>query len=145
LAQSFIIQRVERYDIVGKRLFEVGEKYYFENLGIRHAIWGYKPQDMGKILENVVYNHLLFCGWSITTGKLNESEVDFVCQKDGEKMYLQVALRLAEKGTMEREFGNLLKIKDSYPKKVVTMDVFSGNSFQGIEHVHINDFLMHHE
>ncbi|MDP2856256.1 MAG: ATP-binding protein [bacterium] len=142
LANAFLIHRVERYDIVGKRLFEIGEKYYFENLGIRHAIWGYKPQDMGKILENAVYNQLLFKGWAITTGSLNTEEIDFVCEKDGEKMYVQVALRMTDENTIQREFGNLLKIEDNYSKKVITMDAFSGNTFQGIEHIHIRDFLL---
>ena len=142
LASAFLIHRVERYDIVGKRLFEVGEKYYFENLGIRHAICGYKPQDLGKILENAVYNQLLFNGWNISTGSLNSEEIDFVCEKEGEKMYVQVALRLSEESTIKREFGNLLKIEDNYIKKVITMDVFSGSSYQGIEHEHIREFLM---
>lgn len=143
LASAFLIHRVERYDIVGKRLFEVGEKYYFENLGIRHAIWGYKPQDMGKVLENVVCNHLLFNGWKVTTGSLNMTEIDFVCEKAGEKMYIQVAFRLSEESTIKREFGNLLNIEDNYVKKVISMDNFSGNTYQGVEHVHIRDFLMH--
>ena len=142
LASAFLIHRVERYDIVGKRLFETGEKYYFENLGIRHAILGYKPQDMGKVLENVVYNQLIFQGWKVTTGRLNAEEVDFVCEKDGEKMYVQVALRLSDGNTIKREFGNLLKIQDNYLKKVITMDTFSGNSYHGIGHIHIRDFLM---
>lgn len=142
LANAFLIHRVERYDITRKRLFEFGEKYYFENLGIRHAIWGYKPQDMGKVLENAVYNQLIFKEWSVTTGSLNMEEIDFVCEKDGEKMYVQVALRLSDENTIKREFGNLLKIEDNYSKKVITMDAFSGNSYQGIEHIHIRDFLM---
>lgn len=144
LANAFLIHRVERYDIIGKRLFEFGEKYYFENLGIRHAILGYKPQDMGKVLENIVYNHLVFLGWKVTTGNLNTEEIDFVCEKDGEKMYVQVSLRLNEENTINREFGNLLKIEDNYVKKVITMDAFSGNTYQGIEHVHIKDFLMNY-
>ncbi len=142
LANAFLIHRVERYDIVGKRLFEFGEKYYFENLGIRNAIWGYKPQDMGKILENSVYNQLVFKGWHVTTGSLNAQEIDFVCEKSGEKMYVQVAMRLNEEHTMTREFGNLLKIGDNYNKKVITMDTFSGNTYEGIEHLRIRDFLM---
>jgi len=142
LSRAFLIHRVERYDIVGKRLFEVGEKYYFENLGIRNAIWGYRPQDMGKVLENAVYNQLLFKGWKVTTGSLKSEEINFVCEKEGERMYLQVALRLSEESTVQREFGNLLSIDDNYAKKVITMDAFSGNSYQGIEHLHIRDFLM---
>ena len=142
LANAFLIHRVERYDIVGKRIFEVGEKYYFENLGIRNAVRGYNPGDIGKILENVVYNQLVYMGWKVTTGSLFSEEIDFVCEKSGEKMYIQVALRLNDEKTIKREFGNLLKIGDNYAKKVITMDKFTGNTYKGIEHVQIRDFLM---
>ena len=142
LANAFLIHRVERYDIVGKRIFEVGEKYYFENLGIRNAVRGYNPGDIGKILENVVYNQLVYKGWKVTTGGLYSEEIDFVCEKSGEKMYIQVALRLNDEKTIKREFGNLLKIGDNYAKKVITMDTFTGNTYEGIEHVQIRDFLM---
>jgi len=142
LANAFLIHRVERYDIVGKRIFEVGEKYYFENLGIRNAVRGYNPADIGKILENVVYNQLVYKGWKVTTGSLFSEEIDFVCEKSGEKMYIQVALRLNDDKTIKREFGNLLKIGDNYAKKVITMDKFTGNTYEGIEHVQIRDFLM---
>ena len=142
LVNAFLVHRVERYDIIGKRLFEIGEKYYFENLGIRNAIWGYKSQDMGKVLENVVYNQLIFKGWKVTTGSLNAEEIDFVCEKDGEKMYIQVALRLNDESTIAREFGNLLKIKDNYTKMVITLDSFTGNTYKGIEHIHVRDFLL---
>jgi predicted AAA+ superfamily ATPase len=141
LCNSFLIHRVERYDIKGKRIFETGEKYYFENLGIRNAVIGYKPDDRGKLLENLVFNQLLFKGFSINTGSLNSKEIDFVCEKDGEKSYIQVALQLGNESTIKREFGNLLDINDNYPKTVITMDNFSGNSYQGIKHVNIKDFL----
>ena len=142
LESAFIIHRVERFDIVGKRIFEVGEKYYFENLGIRNAIWGYRLEDRAKILENVVFNHLLFKGYKVNVGVISVGEIDFVCDRDGEKLYVQVALSLSEEQTIEREFGNLLKIRDNYPKIVVTLDSFSGNTFQGIQHVTLQQFLM---
>ena len=93
-------------------------------------------------MENVVYNQLIFHGWKVRTGSLNTEEIDFVCEKEGEKMYVQVTLRLSDVNTIKREFGNLLKIKDNYLKKVITMDTFSGNSYQGVEHIHIRNFLM---
>jgi predicted AAA+ superfamily ATPase len=141
LSNAFLIHKVPRYDIVGKRLFEVGDKYYFENLGIRHGIWGYRPEDRGKIMENVVYNHLLFKGYSVTVGVLENEEIDFVCQKEGETIYFQVALTINESKTMDREFGNLQKIKDNYPKTVITMDTFEGNTFQGIMLLDLGSFL----
>ena len=142
LANSFLLHKVSRFDIKGRRIFEIGEKYYFENLGIRNILIGYRPDDLGKILENAVFNHLLYKGWEIKVGVFERTEIDFVCQKNGETMYIQVALRLDEQKTIEREFGNLLKIKDNYPKFVITNDQFYGNTYQGIQHIYIRDFLM---
>jgi len=142
LTDSFIIHKVERYDIVGKRIFETSEKYYFENLGIRNGIWGYKPDDKGKLLENIVYNHLLINGFEVYVGSLNPEEIDFVAEKNGEKLYIQVALSLTEEKTIAREFGNLLAIKDQYPKMVITYDTFSGNTYQGIEAISLRTFLL---
>jgi len=141
LVSAFLIHQVRRYDIVGKRLFEVGEKYYFENLGIRNALWGYRPEDRGKILENAVHNHLLVNGYSVEVGMLDNNEIDFIAQKQGEKLYIQVALTLNEEKTIEREFGNLQKIKDNYPKMLVTMDEFSGNTYEGIITLDLRSFL----
>lgn len=141
LVEAFAIHRVERYDIVGKRLFERGEKYYFENLGIRNAVAGYKPQDRAKRLENIVCNHLLYCGYEINVGSLAAEEIDFVCTKNGEKLYVQVASELNTPTTIEREFGNLLKIKDNYPKIVVSRDCSFENTYEGVRHIYIRDFL----
>ncbi|MBD1431841.1 ATP-binding protein [Sphingobacterium sp. DN00404] len=143
LTNAFLIHQVKRYDIEGKRLFEIGEKYYFENLGIRNALWGYRPEDRGKILENAVYNYLLIRGYTVEVGVLGNNEIDFIAEKKGEKMYIQVALSLYEEKTIEREFGNLQKIKDNYPKIVVTMDAFSGNSIEGIVAMDLRSFLTH--
>ena len=141
LANSFLLHKVSRYDIKGRRIFEIGEKYYFENTGIRNILIGYRPDDLGKVLENAVYNHLLYKGWEVKVGVFERYEIDFVCQRNGESMYIQVALRLNEQKTIEREFGSLLHINDNYPKYVITYDQFSGNSYQGIQHINIRDFL----
>jgi hypothetical protein len=142
LVNAFIIQAVSRYDIIGKRIFEIGEKYYFENLGIRNALWGYRLENRGKIIENAVYNHLAYCGYKISIGMLGNKEIDFIAEKNGEKKYIQVALSIHEKQTLEREFGNLLAIKDNYPKIVITMEPFSGNTVEGIEIVQLENFLL---
>jgi predicted AAA+ superfamily ATPase len=142
LVNAFLIHKVARYDLVGKRVFEIGEKYYFENLGIRHGIWGYRLEDRGKIMENVVYNHLLFKGHKVQVGIQGNKEVDFIAEKGGEKMYVQVALSILEPDTMNREFGNLMNIPDNYPKKVVSMQAFSGNTVNGIETQDLRSFLM---
>ena len=142
LVNAFLVHKVQRYDIIGKRVFEFGEKYYFENLGIRHGLWGYRLEDRGKIIENTVYNHLLFKGYSVKVGVLGSTEIDFVGEKDGEKRYIQVALTINETKTIEREFGNLQKISDNYAKEVVTLDDFQGNTFKGIKQTNLRSFLM---
>ena len=142
LNNAFLIHLVERYDLIGKRVFEIGEKYYFENMGIRNIVIGYRITDKAKILENLVYNHLLYKGYDIKVGYYGDKEIDFVGEKNGEKLYIQVALKIDSDKTAEREFGNLLKIQDNYPKIVVTEDTFSGNSYEGIRHCSIRQFLM---
>lgn len=142
LNNAFLIHRVERYDLIGKRVFEIGEKYYFENMGIRNIVIGYRITDKAKILENLVYNHLLYKGYDIKVGYYGDKEIDFIGEKNGEKLYIQVALKIDSDKTAEREFGNLLKIQDNYPKIVVTEDTFSGNSYEGIRHCSIRQFLM---
>lgn len=141
LVNAFIIHKVPRYDILGKRIFEIGEKYYFENLGIRNSIWGYRLEDRAKIIENAVYNHLLFKGYTVTIGNLGDKEIDFIAEKNAEKIYIQVALTLNEEKTIEREFGNLRAIPNHFPKIVVTLDSFSGASYEGIKAISLRNFL----
>lgn len=142
LANAFLIHKVPRYDIEGKRIFEIGEKYYFEDLGLRNALIGYRVQDRGKLLENTIFNHLQIAGYDVKIGGLGTQEIDFVAEKDGERIYVQATLTINEEKTLEREFGNLLKIQDNYPKYVVTMDEFDGNTFEGVECLSLREFLM---
>lgn len=142
LSNAFLIHRVSRYDLIGKRIFEIGEKYYFENLGIRNALWGYRVEDRSKIIENVVYNHLLFRGYSVQVGTIGVLEIDFVAERAGEKIYVQVVLTINEPQTMEREFGNLKKINDNFPKMVITLDAFEGNTHEGIVTLNLRQFLL---
>ena len=122
--------------------FEIGEKYYFENLGIRNVIAGYKPGDNAKLLENIVYNQLLYKGYSVKIGWLDTKEIDFVANRNNETVYLQVALRIDSDKTFEREFGNLLNIKDNYPKTVIGMEQEFKNTYNGINYLPIRKFLM---
>jgi hypothetical protein len=142
LVNAFLIHKVSRYDLVGKRLFEIGDKYYFENLGIRNGLWGYRLEDREKIMENAVYNHLIFKGYKVKVGILGTNEIDFIAEKEGEKKYIQVALTINDPATLEREFGNLKNIRDNYPKMVVTMEAFSGNTVEGIEAIDLSSFLL---
>jgi uncharacterized protein len=141
LANAFLIHEARRYDLVGRRIFESGTKFYFENTGIRNAIIGYRPADRGKLLENLVYNHLLYLGYDVKVGVLREKEIDFVCERQHERLYIQVALRLSDQTTIDREFGNLLAVPDNYPKIVVSEDQFAGNTYEGVRYIHIRQFL----
>ncbi len=141
LCDAFVIERASRYDIKGKRLFEYGEKYFFENLGICNALIGYRAQDKAKRLENVVYNHLRFCGYEVKVGAIGSEEIDFVCTREHETLYIQVAQELSSEKTIAREFGNLQKIKDNYPKWVITADKSFRNTYEGIQHLSVRDFL----
>jgi predicted AAA+ superfamily ATPase len=141
-ANAFLLHRVPRYDIIGKRVFETGEKFYFENLGIRNGLCGYKVQDKGKIMENVVYNHLVGKGYKVSVGTMGAQEIDFICSKNNETRYIQVALSIHTTNTLEREFGNLQKIPDQYPKEVITWEGFNGNTYQGIKHSSLQQFLV---
>lgn len=142
LCNAFIINRVERYDLIGKRVFSIGEKYYFDNMGIRNVVCGYRVSDKAKILENIVFNQLLYKGYHVKVGSLATEEIDFVCEKSSEKIYVQVSLHLEREKTIEREMGNLMKIQDNYPKMIVTADEFRGNTFEGIQSKQVRDFLM---
>ena len=141
LTTAMLICKVQRADIQGKKIFEVGEKYYFNDIGLRNSIAGFSPFDLGQIVENAVYLHLKTIGYSVLIGKQNEKEIDFIAERQGEKIYIQVALRITEKPAREREFGNLLAIKDNYPKYVITLDDYSGTSHEGILHIPLRQFL----
>lgn len=141
LSNAFLIHKVPRYDIVGKRIFEVGDKFYFEDIGLRNAIFQYNVSDIGKIMENVVYHHLKYNDYDVKIGTVGSNEIDFVARRKGELLYVQVSYLLHDETTIAREFGNLEKIKDNYPKMVVSMDDFRGDSYKGIQHIRLKDFL----
>ncbi len=143
LTDSFLIHKVQRCEIGGLKIFEIGEKYYFEDLGIRNSIRQHDMRnDMNKLLENVVYMHLIRQGYSVFIGQWGTHEIDFVAQRNEEKMYIQVAYLLSDAKTEEREFGNLNKISDHYPKYVVTMDEVPVKiNYNGIKQMLLNDFL----
>lgn len=142
LSEAYFIHKVNRSDIQGKRIFEIGEKYFFNDIGMRNALIGYKVSDISKILENIVFLHLKSAGYQITIGKDRTKEIDFVARKKSELLYVQVCYLLKEQSTIEREFGNLRKIKNNYPKIVVSMDKTSKASYEGIEHFHVKDFCL---
>ncbi len=111
------------------------------NFGLRNSIIRFQARDYNKVIENLVYQHLIFNGYEVFIGKYGDYEIDFVAQKDNDKMYLQVSYRIINEETHKREFGNLLKIKDNFRKIVVSMDEIIGGDFKGIEHINLLDFL----
>ena len=122
---------------------QTNEKYYFEDIGLRNVLVGSNLRmDIEKLLENVVYLHLRSQGYQVTVGQLQNGEVDFVAERGGDRVYVQVTYLLATQETMDREFGNLRRIKDDYPKKVVCMDALAAEgNYEGIECVHVREFL----
>lgn len=144
LTDAYIIHKVNRYDIHGKKLFESNDKFYFEDIGIRNAIaGGTRSGDIEKVIENVVYQELVRMGWKVTVGQLQAGEIDFVCSKaGGERIYVQVSYIIADEQTRKREFGNLHEIKDNYPKYVISMTPLVTKTIDdGIIHLGLRQFL----
>lgn len=144
LCEAYILHKVNRYDIHGKRLFETNDKFYFEDNGIRNAIaGGTREGDIEKVIENVIYQHLVRLGYKVCVGQLQAAEIDFVCTKsDGQRAYIQASYIIADEATREREFGNLRAIKDNYPKYVISMTpLLTKNDYDGITHLHLRHFL----
>ncbi len=141
LSACYAIHRVKRYDLKGKRFLELNEKHYLGDVGLRHALLGYRSGDIGQLLENIVYLELRRRGYSVAVGKTGELEVDFVAEKSGNKVYVQVAYILGSPETRAREFASLKAVPDSFPKFVVTMDLLRQNE-DGIRHIFLPDFLL---
>ena len=145
LCDAYVIHKVSRYDIHGRRLFENNDKFYFEDHGIRNALTGGEREgDVEKVIENIVYNHLVRLGFDVTVGQLRVGEIDFVCTKpNGKRAYVQVAYLIADAETRDREFGNLRSIQDDYPKFVISMTpLVSKSDDNGITHLHLRRFLV---
>ena len=141
LTNSLFIHKVRRINLQSRKIFEVNEKYYFQDLGLRHSIIQYTDDDIIKVLENLVYKHLVYCGYDVFVGQRGKTEIDFWCEKKGNSIYVQVVDLIPDPKTHEREFGTLINIKDNYPKYVVSMDPAAGEPYQGIFHIHILEFL----
>jgi predicted AAA+ superfamily ATPase len=141
LSDSFFIHRVQRLDIIGKKRFEINDKFFFSDLGLKHAVIPYSGNQIANILENLVYNHLVYLDFQVFVGKHQDREIDFVAQKGNIIKYIQVCYQLSSEDVFEREFGNLMRIKDNYEKIVVSADQFA-TDYKGIKHIYINDFLV---
>ena len=137
---AFLFYQVKRQDIQGKKLLAINEKYYVADHGIREAVFGGNMKDINLILENIVYLELLRRGYKVSIGKLDTKEIDFICEKQDKKIYIQVTYLLAAEETIQREFGFYNEITDNYPKYVLSLDEFD-MSRNGIIHKNIRDFL----
>ena len=142
LEGAFIVHRIPRYDIKGKEILKTNEKYFVGDHGLVYAVMGYRDRFISGILENIVMSELLRRGYRVFTGKSNEREIDFIAEKNERKVYVQVAYKISEPATFEREFSVLLEIRDHHPKYVVTMDEVWRDNVDGVKHLHIADFLL---
>lgn len=141
--KALFLHEAQRYDIKGKKLFEIRQKYYFTDIGIRNTmVWSYKQLDIWQILENIVFNHLTSHGWTCMVGEYEWKEIDFIAQKWNQKKYIQVAYLMESKTTQQREFWAFNGIDDWWEKIVISMDEFSFPSEKWIKHIHIRDFLL---
>lgn len=141
---AYLFYQVKREDLQGKQILSSNEKYYIADHGIREAVFGGNMRDINLILENIVYLELLRRNYKVTVGRTGKKEIDFVCEKQGEKLYVQVCYLLASEETVKREFGAYGSIRDNYPKYVVSLDEFD-MSRDGIKHRNIRDFLLAEE
>ena len=137
---AYLFYQVNRQDLQGKQILATNEKYYLADHGLREAVFGGNMRDINLILENIVYMELLRRGYTVTVGKAGDKEIDFVCQKQNQKLYVQVCYLLASEDTIIREFGVYASIPDNFPKYVVSMDEID-MSRDGIKHCKMRDFL----
>ena len=143
LRSAFLIQKVARYDVKGKRLLELYEKYYLGDIGLRHGFVGYQHSDVSGLLENIVYLELKYRGYKVTIGKWDEKEIDFIAEKETEKIYIQVCYLLATPEIIKREFAPLEAIQDHFPKFVLSLDKIGNfSSENGVRWLNLVSFLL---
>ena len=141
LEGAYILHKVSRYDIKGKEILKTQEKYYPGDISLLHATIGFSNRLISGLLETIVFLELKRRNYNVYIGKLGNLEIDFIAEKQGEKIYYQVAYKLENERTIEREFGNLLQIDDQYEKYVISMDEFWKETVNGVKHLHITQFL----
>ena len=140
LEKAFVIYRCQRYDLQGKAVLKTQEKFYLADPALKYCMMGFNPKSIASMLENIVYFELRRRGYDVYVGKNETKEIDFVAVRRDERVYVQVCRELPD--TSNREIGNLLEIKDHYPKYVVTMDDLAGGNIDGVRIVHLVDFLL---
>ena len=138
----YFLHRCSRYDLRGKEILKTQEKFYLADTALRYSVLGYTPDSVASSLENVVYLELCRRGYTVTIGKTPDGEVDFVAQKQNDRLYVQVKQEIKSEKTEKREYERLLEIRDNYPKYVLRTDEFAGGNYQGIKSMHVADFLV---
>lgn len=142
LTESFLFYPAERFDIAGKQILTGNKKYYMADLGIRNHILPRKKYDLGFSIENVVFFELLRRGYKVAVGKYQNTEVDFVVEKQGAFTYIQVTAEMTTKDTFDREMKPLYAIRDNYEKIVLTLDKLTLGNYEGIRVIHVLDWLL---
>jgi predicted AAA+ superfamily ATPase len=141
LSSAYLVHRVRQYDLKGKQFLEINDKFFTGDLGIRHACLGYRQDDISGVLENLVFLELLRMGYNVSVGRFGDKEVDFVCDRKEERIYLQVCYLMPDKKTADREFAPLEAIRDNFPKCILSLDPMMQNRGNGIRHLNILQFL----
>ena len=142
LEKAYLLHRCSRYDLQGKELLKTQEKFYLADTSLRYAVLGYNADTVAASLENVVYLELCRRGYTVNIGKTADGEIDFVATRQNEKLYVQVTERITSEKTEHREYDRLLDIRDNYPKFVLRTDDFAGGNYEGIQTMHVADFLL---
>ena len=142
LEKAYLLHRCSRYDLQGKELLKTQEKFYLADTSLRYAVLGYNADTVAASLENVVYLELCRRGYTVNIGKTADGEIDFVATRQNEKLYVQVTERITSEKTEHREYDRLLDIRDNYPKFVLLTDDFAGGNYEGIQTMHVADFLL---
>jgi len=142
LEEAFIFYRAGRFNIKGKSLMKTNNKFYIVDPGLRDALVGTVGQDYGSLLENIIFLELIRRGFHVMVGKYHEFEIDFIAEKPGEKLYVQVCASIMEESTRERELRSLRVLNDNYPKMILSMDKVPFTDFDGIQQMYIPDFLL---
>lgn len=142
LEKAYLLHRCIRYDLQGRELLKTQEKFYLADVALRYSVLGYDADSVAASLENIVYLELCRRGYTVNVGKTDGGEIDFVAERQNERLYVQVTQEIRSEKTAKREYERLLEIRDNYPKYVLTTDVFAGGNYQGIRTMHIADFLL---
>lgn len=145
LESAYILHRCSRYDIQGKELLKTQEKFYIADSALRYSVLGYTQTSIAAMLENIVYLELRRRGYTVYIGKTRDGEIDFIGEKQSNKLYVQVTKEMNSPETEHREYNRLLEIHDNYPKYLLTTDIFAGGNYEGIKTMHIADFLLSNE